>query len=157
MSSKKKKIWIGSAFLIALPLLLFYRLPVIEISGEESSYFIREDEFELGWIHSIEKEEWVEHYERQQDILVLTETHFKTFGAGTPYQGEETTTEDGFIRMALNIEHEELNVTISEHVQTTLFILDREVPLYHCFEQYESVTIKARNLALWEYKRGEFL
>lgn len=157
MSSKQKKIWIGSAFLIALPLLLFYRLPVIEIKGENASFFIRDDQFVLGWIHSIEKEEWFETYQRENEKIVLTETEFKTFGAGTPYQGLETTTENGFIKIELLIDYEELYLTISEHVQTTLFFSDRKVPLYEYFDQYESVLIKPKTLPIWEIKRGDFL
>ncbi|WP_054703450.1 DUF1850 domain-containing protein [Bacillus sp. JCM 19041] len=157
MSSKRKRIWIGSAFLIALPLLLFYRLPVIEIAGENSSFFIRDDQFVVGWIHSIEKEEWFERYQREHEKIVLTETQFKTFGAGTPYQGLETKTEDGFINMELNIDYEELHLTISRHVQTTLFFSDREVHLYEYFDQYDAVMIKTRNLPIWEFTRGDFL
>ncbi len=120
-------------------------------------FFIRDDQFELGWIHSIEKEEWFETYERENEKIVLTETKFKTFGAGTPYEGLETTTEDGFIKIKLNIEYEELNLTISENVQTTLFFSDRDVPLYDYFDQYESVLIEARNISIWEIIRGDFL
>ncbi|WP_161603257.1 DUF1850 domain-containing protein [Halalkalibacterium ligniniphilum] len=157
MNSKRTIIWIGSAFLIALPLLFFYRLPIIEIKGENSSYFIKEDQFVLGWIHSIEKEEWFEHYQRDHKKIILTETRFKTFGAGTPYQGLETTTKDGFITIELQIDYEELNLTISKHVQTTLFFGDRQLPLYEYFEQYESVIIKTNDIPIWEFIRGDFL
>lgn len=157
MSSKRKLLWIGSAFLIALLFLLFYRLPVIEIAGEDASYYIREDAFELGWIHSIEKEEWFERYERKDGFLLLSKTYFKTFGAGTPYGGLTTKTEDGFIQMDLDIEYEELRLTISENVHTTLFFDDREVPLYDYFDQYETVVIKTTHISIWEFKRGDFL
>ncbi|WP_230504327.1 DUF1850 domain-containing protein [Sutcliffiella rhizosphaerae] len=156
MNNKRTKIWIGSAFLFALPL-LFYRLPIIEIIGEDTSFFIKEEQFVLGWIHSIEKEEWFEHYERYHEKIILTETRFKTFGAGTPYQGIETTTKDGFITMELQMEHEELNLTISKSVQTTLFFDDRQIPLYDYFDQYESVIIKSSKIPIWTYIRGEFL
>ena len=111
----------------------------------------------LGWIHSIEKEEWFERYQRENEKIVLTDTHFKTFGAGTPYQGLETTTENGFINIKLYMDYEELNLTISKHVQTTLFFSDREVPLYKYFDQYETVMIKTRDLPIWEFLRGDFL
>lgn len=157
MSNKRNRIWIGSAFLIVLLFLLFYRVPVMEVAGVKEAFLIKEEQFVLGWIHSIEKEEWFESYQRVDEKIVLTETHFKTFGAGTPYQAKVTATEDGFINMELHIDYQELNLTISENVQTTLFFSDREVPLYHYFEQYESVRIKPRNLSIWDYIRGDFL
>lgn len=157
MSNKKKRIWIGSTFLIVLSFLLFYRIPVIEVAGDNTSFFINDDEFVLGWIHSIEKEEWFERYQRQDRKILLTETHFKTYGAGTPYQAKETSTENGFINMEVHIDYEELNLTISKYVQTTLFFSGREVPLYRYFDQYENVIMKTRNLPIWEYIRGDFL
>lgn len=137
--------------------LLFIRIPVIELAGNSTTYFIQEEEIVLGWIHSIEKEEWFETYKREKQNLVLTETHFKTYGAGTPYQAVETETEDGFIQMKMDLVYEKLNITVSENVQTTIFFDDREVPLYRYFDQYETVTIKTTNLPIWEYVRGEFL
>jgi hypothetical protein len=157
MSIKKKQIWIGSAFLIVLLFSHFYRIPVVEIAGDHSSFFIKDDQFVLGWIHSIEKEEWFESYQREGQKIILTETHFKTFGAGTPYQAKETTTKNGFIAMEMHIDYEELNITTSEHVQTTLFFSDREVPLHHYFDQYESVIVRTLHLPVWEYIRGDSL
>ncbi len=141
---------------ILLPVLLFYRFPVIEVAGENTSFFIKEDQFVLGWIHSIEKEEWLESYQREDQKIILTDTFFKTYGAGTPFQANKTMTENGFIHMELDIEYEELNVTISEFVQTTLFINGREIPLYQHFDQYENVIITTRKLPVWEYIRGDY-
>lgn len=149
--------WIGSACLVVLLFLLFYRIPVIELVGEDTAFFIEDDEFVLGWIHSIEKEEWFERYSRDNGKLVLTETYFKTFGAGTPYQAEKTVNEDGFVKMETTIDYEKLNITVSENVETTLFINGKEVPLYKYFNQYENVLIKVSNLSIWGYIRGDFV
>ncbi|MCG5102272.1 DUF1850 domain-containing protein [Oceanobacillus alkalisoli] len=155
--SNKKKIWIGSAFFIVLLFLLFLRLPVILIAGGSSAYYLKENEFTLGWIHSIEKEEWFERYKREKQKIILVETYFKTFGAGTPYEAEETTTENGFIHMEMDIAHEELNITVSENVNLTIYAENREIPLHHDFDDHERVVIKTRSLSIWEYIRGEFL
>jgi len=156
MSNKKKRIWIGSSLLILLLFPLFYRIPVIEVAGEHTSFFIKEEAFVLGWIHSIEKEEWFERYQREDGKIILSDTFFKTFGAGTPFQAKKTMTENGFIHMELDMDYEGLNVTISEFVQTTLFIGNREIPLYHHFDQYENVMITTRKLPVWEYIRGDY-
>lgn len=125
-------------------------------SGRGYFFFIKEEAFVLGWIHSIEKEEWFERYQRKDEKIILSDTFFKTFGAGTPFQAKKTMTENGFIQMELDIDYEDLNVTISEFVQTTLFIGDREIPLYHHFDQYENVMITTRKLPVWEYIRGDY-
>lgn len=156
MSSKKKIVSIGSACLIVL-LFLIYPLPVTELTGEKHNYFIKEDEFILSWIHSIEKEEWLETYTINGEKFILTETKFKTFGAGTPYTGKNTSQENGFVKIELNYEYESLNITISENVKTTLFIESRKIPLYEIFAQYETVIIKRRNIPFWKYIRGDFL
>lgn len=157
MSNRKKVSAIGSACFVVLLFLLLFRQPVIEVSGETDTYFIKEDEFTLGWIHSIEKEEWYETYKRDKKNIVLTESRFKTFGAGTPYEAKNTITEDGFIIMQVDITHPELNVTISEKVQTTLCLHNRHIQLYQYFDQYENVIFKVRYLPLWKYVRGDFL
>ncbi len=152
-----KKWFIGSAFLLALLFLGFYRLPVFEIKGESHSYYVDKGHFELKWIHSIEKEEWIERYERKNDQLILVDTHFKTFGAGTPYQGLRTSTEGGYIHVELNMAYNELNVTSSQSVQTTIVLEDRDVLLYEYFDDYELITIKAVELPLWKIRKGDFL
>jgi hypothetical protein len=155
--SSRKRFWIGSAGLIVLLFLLFFRIPVLEIAGETGSYYLKENEFTLRWIHSIEKEEWLEHYVRNGDALVLTETYFKTFGAGTPYESKATVTKDGFITMQMDMELDMLDLTISERVETTVLSGSQEIPLYEYFGQYEHVTVIPRELPIWEYIRGDFL
>lgn len=155
--SNKKRIWIGSAFLIVLLFLLLLRLPVIELAGDNNSYYLKHNEFTLGWIHSIEKEEWFENYKREKQEIVLLETYFKTFGAGTPYEVEGTTTENGFIHMDMDVAYEELNVTASEYVDLTIYMENREISLHHYFNDHERVLISVRTVPIWEYIRGEFL
>lgn len=38
--------------------------------------------FSLGWTHSIEKTQWIEHWQVQEQLLVLRETFVKGSGAG---------------------------------------------------------------------------
>lgn len=38
--------------------------------------------FSLSWTHSVEKTEWVEHWQTQNELLVLQETFVKGSGAG---------------------------------------------------------------------------
>ena len=69
---------------------LFVRQPVVEVrvagvdgANDKVCYFV-EPNFQLRWIHSVEKQWWEEQYQRESDGLLLTTTYFEAFGAGTP-------------------------------------------------------------------------
>lgn len=57
------------------------------------------DVLQISWTHSIEKSTWMDTLTVTPDgRLVLTETRFRSFGAGMPYDTEGIVTyEDGFI------------------------------------------------------------
>lgn len=153
------KYLIGSTILI-VPLifsLFFFRIPVIEIQADQNTYFIRDNSFILSWVHSVEKEPWYEVYERQKDKLVLTETYFKTFGAGVPSNLEIIDKKDGFVHMEVDRQVDELNIIVSENVQTTLTVEDEDIKLYKIVEPYSEVSIFIKKLHLWNLFEGEFL
>lgn len=145
----------STVLLIVLLVLLLVKIPVLQVSFKEDSFFLKEETFELGWIHSVEKEPWFETYERKDDGLLLVRTRFKTFGAGTPSTGEIIPSKDGFVHMKINQKMENLQLSVSENVQTTLYLEGRTIPLYTFVEDYETVEIKAEKLPLWQYLRGE--
>jgi len=153
------KYLIGSTILI-VPLifsLFFFRIPVIEIQADQNTYFIRDNSFILSWVHSVEKEPWYEVYERQKDKLVLTETYFKTFGAGVPSNLEIIDKKDGFVHMNVDRTVDELNVIVSENVQTTITIGEKDIKLYEIVEPYSEVSFFVKELHLWNLFEGEFL
>lgn len=58
-------------------------------------------DFEISWIHSVEKEEWRERFVIDTDRTIRIEsTRFRTFGAGVPDNAPETTTQDGWVIMS---------------------------------------------------------
>jgi len=154
---KSNKFVIGSASLVVLFFLLKIHIPVIEIIVDEKTYFVRDTSFTLSWIHSIEKEPWYEIYKRKNSHLILTETYFKTFGAGVPSNKEIIKKNNGFIHMKVNRKIDKLNIIVSENVQTTLIIGDKKIELYKLLENYSEVTIQVKNLHLWNIFRGDFL
>jgi hypothetical protein len=145
----------STVLLIVLLVLLLVKVPVLQVSFKEGSFLLKEETFELGWIHSVEKEPWFETYEKKDDSLFLVRTRFKTFGAGTPSTGEIIPSKDGFVHMKINQKMENLQLSVSENVQTTLYLEGRTIPLYTFVEDYETVEIKAEKLPLWQYLRGE--
>lgn len=135
-------------------LLLFLAWPksslVIEAEGYRTVY-LQPETFELHWIHSIEHEEWYEVYEVEGGDLLLTVTYFKTFGAGVPSDSEEPPeiTDDGFVKFTVNDIYPELNMNVSENVQTTIVQNDREYLLYEMFDSNTSVKISIETRPLF--------
>ncbi|WP_083838416.1 DUF1850 domain-containing protein [Lentibacillus jeotgali] len=72
------------------------------LNGGEKVYalYLNERSFSIQWIHSVEKEEWIEYFNIKDDVLYLESTKFKTFGAGVPSQSERPAVlKDGWVHM----------------------------------------------------------
>ena len=132
-------------------LLFFYfkKTSVIQVSYPEGSFYLEEDRFELGWIHSVEKEPWFETFELKDDELYLVTTRFKTFGAGTPSTGKVIPSTDGYIHMEMNQKMENISLVVSENVRTTLSTNGSTYLLYELVEDYETVTIEVKKIPWW--------
>lgn len=155
MSKNKKKRWywgIGSLIL----LLFFIRVPVFAFEFQDKTYYLKSDFFELSWIHSVEKEEWIETYKRKDNQLLLTETRFKTFGAGVPSQSNNVSIENGYVKMQINQPFKELNLTVSSNVKTTIIVEQEEIPLYQYTEDYSMVHIFIEKIPIWRLVKGGF-
>ncbi|WP_252502269.1 DUF1850 domain-containing protein [Sporosarcina sp. Marseille-Q4943] len=154
--SKSKIFLSGGMFAIMLLLSLFLiRIPTIQLSYMDGSFYLSDDTFELGWIHSVEKEPWFETYERKGLDLYLTTTKFKTFGAGVPSSKKVIEAEDGFVHMVVNEKRGEIRLAVSENVQTTLYTKNSEIQLYELVDDYETIVIRVVNASLWNLLRGE--
>ena len=152
---RSKKVW-GSIAICVLLLIFFIRIPTIAFHFSNQTIYTKEKTFELSWIHSIEKEEWIEHYIIENSELLLQSTRFKTFGAGVPSEANEVQLKDGFVVMQIEQPYEELNLTISEYVDTTIQISDQQFKLYQYGKPYETVLITVEKLPIWHYLRGRF-
>lgn len=85
-----------TAFLIIIIALyvLNTKHDVIEVTFNEQSCLLEGTTFELQWEHSVEKQWWIEAYEVRENTLLLTDTYFETFGAGSPSISAETLSSD---------------------------------------------------------------
>ncbi|MDN3454566.1 MULTISPECIES: DUF1850 domain-containing protein [unclassified Psychrobacter] len=78
-------LWMG----FALQPVVEVRVTGVEGAEDKVCYFVEPD-FQLRWIHSVEKQWWEEQYQRidgsstEAAELLLTTTYFEAFGAGTP-------------------------------------------------------------------------
>lgn len=149
MNNRKLKMWYwGIEFVITL-VLLFIKVPVFVFEFEDETYYLKSDHFDLSWIHSVEKEEWIETYSQQDTQMLLTETKFKTFGAGVPSQANKVSLENGYVKMEINQLFQELNLTVSSNVKTTIICDQKIIPLYKYTDDYTMVHIFVEKLPLW--------
>lgn len=141
MSNKQ---WKRSAFILVLfsfIIVLSFPVPLTKVSYPDHNYYFKEKKFSIQWIHSVEKEEWREFYQRDKNDLLLTHTKFKTFGAGVPAQGTILKKEKGYVTYQVNRRMNEVNLIVSHNVQSTLYINKKEIPLFTQVNEYEEVTI----------------
>nr|WP_106779079.1 DUF1850 domain-containing protein [Lysinibacillus timonensis] len=153
MNNKNRR-WFWSISILILLTIFFEKVPVFSFQFEDHTYYLLGDSFQLRWIHSVEKEEWIETYVKNGEDLLLTETYFKTFGAGVPSDAKSTELVNGFVRMDIDLQYHELNLTISENVQTTVITKDREIPIYHMGSDYSFVHITNESINLWQLLVG---
>ncbi|WP_237662644.1 DUF1850 domain-containing protein [Sutcliffiella horikoshii] len=146
---------LGSTVLIVLLLFLFMKVPTLYVSYEGGGFALKEDRFEVSWIHSVEKEAWMETYEKEGSRLFLVKTRFKTFGAGTPSDGEVIPSTDGYVHMKIDREVESVDLIVSANVETMLITDSKEYRLYEMVADYDSVKIEIKKLPVWEFLRGE--
>lgn len=135
--------------------LFLLRIPAIQVDYPGGHFYLMDTSFNIGWIHSVEKEPWFETYERDGNLLTLTTTKFKTFGAGVPASAELIEADDGFIHMTINEQMKEINLAVSSNVRTTLYTKNNEIPLYELVDEYETVNIHAEKVSIWNLVRGE--
>lgn len=151
---KSKSFIFGGIAVVMLLLSLSIRVSAIRVTTEDWKDDIPVDRFEIGWIHSVEKEPWFESYEARNGKLHLTGTRFKTFGAGVPSDGEIIPSDDGFIHMALDQEIGELTISTSANVRTTLYTDRGERPLYDPGGERWTVRITHQQVPLWRLIGG---
>ncbi|WP_099159751.1 DUF1850 domain-containing protein [Virgibacillus ndiopensis] len=103
----KKIITIIITILFCLSL-LFFPVQALTVSNENQfsyAFLLNNNSFSIHWIHSVEKEEWVENFNVHGNVINLDSTKFKTFGAGVPSWSEEPTViKDGWVYMDIERE-----------------------------------------------------
>lgn len=129
--------------------ILSFPVSLTMVKSYENTFYFKEKEFSIYWIHSVEKEEWQEFYQRDETGLVLTYTKFKTFGAGVPSVGKVVKGEDGFVTYKIGRPMKEINLVVSNNVKSTLFIKNKKIPLYTLVKDYEEITIKQAIRPFW--------
>ena len=140
---------IGSIFIVLLFVLFFPTKHIVLSADGYDSLYLEPDTFELHWVHSIEKEEWFEVFEVDGSGLILSTSHFKTFGAGVPSDSDKPTyIEDGYVVYTIDDRYEDIYLNVSENVDTHIIQNNQEYILYEWFDSYVSVNISIEYVPL---------
>ena len=142
----------GAAFIAAL---VFFTLwmgfvlqPVVEVrikglegSDDKVCYFVEPD-FQLRWIHSVEKQWWEEQYQRESDGLLLTTTYFEAFGAGTPStEALAPIQKPGYLGYQINEKLPKLNWVVSRLTKGEIDYGNYQMLIHRWVPDYSEVTI----------------
>ena len=163
----------GAAFIAAL---VFFTLwmgvilqPVVEVrvAGVEGAddtvcYFVEPD-FQLRWIHSVEKQWWEEQYQRidgsstEAAELLLTTTYFEAFGAGTPStEMLAPVQKPGYLGYQINEKLPNLNWVVSRLTKGEIDYGDHRVLIHQLVPDYSEVTIIPKTYDLIDIFKKEF-
>ena len=82
MSSKLKWMITGSIFIVLLFIFLIPQKQLVIDPEAGEGLYLPAERFEIHWIHSIEKEEWFEVYDIEDEGFVLSESHSDYVGVG---------------------------------------------------------------------------
>lgn len=146
----------GSMLVVLLFIFLVPQKKIVIDSESGEDLYLPPETFEIHWIHSIEKEEWFEVYDIENESFILTESHFKTFGAGVPSDSDKPVemTADGFVKYTINDEYRNIYLNVSDNVETKIVQQDKEILLYELYEPYTAVEIKVEYISLLKELTG---
>lgn len=156
---------VGLTSLISLliaGLLLIPGHPGVDVSFAQQNCYLDRDKFELKWLHSVEKQWWVESYQAGSDKLLLTDTYLQTFGAGTPSTEKalkNTHPEyQDYVRYQINTTLPYLDWMVSANIQAHLIIPNEgrapttqglSLPIYQWVDDYTNIHIAPQKITLW--------
>lgn len=166
---QNKRLWLISSATVIVALVFFLlwmvstRESVIEVQVDGGDgfdgricYFV-EPNFELRWIHSVEKQWWEEQYQRENDGLLLTTTYFEAFGAGTPAtEAVATVKKPGYIGYQINERLPHLNWVVSRLTQGEIDYADHRILIHQWVPDYSEVTITPKTYNLIDRLKKDF-
>lgn len=164
-----KYFWLltGAALMVALVFSTLWailaRQSVIEVrvegidgASDKVCYFV-EPNFQLRWIHSVEKQWWEEQYQRQNDGLLLTTTYFEAFGAGTPStEALAPVQKPGYLGYQINERLPSLNWVVSRLTKGEIDYSNYRILIHQWVPDYSEVTITPKAYGLIDRFKKDF-
>lgn len=174
MTSKQpsRYLWVltGAALSVALVFLILWITSspqsVIEVRVEEGvvfgetdknvCYFV-EPNFELRWMHSVEKQWWEEQYQRESAGLLLTTTYFEAFGAGTPStEALAPIQKPGYLGYQINERLPNLDWVVSRLTKGEINYGNHQFLIHQWLPDYSAVTITPKAYGLIDRLKKDF-
>lgn len=125
---------------------------VVAVSDGLQCYW-QSDVLLLTWRHSVEKQNWIERYQRQGRQLFLTHTYTQTFGAGIPAGNQTTVAPKGYVGMRTQLHFDELNWVVSRNMQGQIYTPKEGVFLiYRYVPDYSKVVIKVMDKPWYQWQ-----
>ena len=156
-----KALWLltgaaGLAALVFLTLWLgFTRQAVVEVSvaienSDDKVCYFTDPNFQLRWIHSVEKQWWEEQYQRiDNDMLLLTTTYFEAFGAGTPStEPLAPIQKPGYLGYQINETLPNLNWVVSRLTKGEIDYGDHRFLIHQWVPDYSEVVVMPKTYGL---------
>ena len=136
-------LWMGTTYQSVVEV----RVAGVEGADDTVCYFANPD-FQLRWIHSVEKQWWEEQYQRidesstEKGALLLTTTYFEAFGAGTPStEMLAPVQKPGYLGYQINEKIPNLNWVVSRLTKGEVDYGNHRVLIHQLVPDYSEVTI----------------
>jgi len=116
------------------------------------------EEFVLSFVHSVNKRPVYDTLRAEADHLVIVRSRFDSFGAGMPEastpEGTLTIAKDGWLEWTVNRVVPEITVRVGWVAEHTLHIKDREIRLADLTEPGKPLTMRVRELRMFDLLKG---
>lgn len=146
--------FLTAGLVLIVSIKLLWKQPVIQVSFDSQSCYLKSTQFDLKWRHSVEKQWWIESYQIQDNQLLLTDTYLQTFGAGTP--STEALSQDtkpkypGYVHYQIDTTLPYLNWMISSNIEATIINQGRELAIYKWVSDYTNIHIVPKYIPAWQ-------
>lgn len=158
-----KRLWLltSAALMAALVFFVLWasvsQQPVVEVQVDGTTCYFTEPNFELRWIHSVEKQWWEEQYQLTDDGLLLTTTYFEAFGAGTPStEALAPIQKPGYLGYQINETLPSLNWVVSRLTKGELNYADHRLLIHEWAPDYSEVTVTPKTYHLIDRLQKDF-
>ncbi|SUA54665.1 hypothetical protein RP300_01780 [Oligella urethralis] len=116
----------------------------LKISFQDQTCYLNESEFSLRWRHSVELQDWQEHYYLSSGQLLLDASYLQTFGAGTPSDGETIVAPEGFVGLRSQVILPALHWIVSAYMQGRIISPQGSWEIYRLVPDYTEITIEPK-------------
>ena len=125
----------------------FWPLERLKVSFQDHFCYLEDSTFILQWRHSVELQNWQEHYHLSSGQLFLDASYLQSFGAGTPSEGEIIDAPEGFIGLRSEVVLPSLHWMVSHNMQGRLITKQGTWDIYRIVPDYTEIKIEPLQMA----------